>query len=349
MRIFHLCAGAPVGGAETAFVQTCIAMHEAGWDVTAICRPHITMTGPLGEAEVPTYTLPFDKFFDLRTKSTIRDLIKEKQPDIIQTWMNRAAQAMPRPSAKLPPFTPIARLGGYYDIKYYKGIEHFIAATPDLKRYLIEEGAKPDNVAVINNLVMLENDDNAIKRSDLDTPEDAFVFLTLSRLHNVKGIDDFIDALATLPEKAYGWIAGEGPERPALEHRVHEKNIGHRVKFLGWRQDRTALLKAADSLVFPSRYEPFGNTFAQAWAAQTPLITTNSAGPSQFVRHNEDALLVPIAAPVELGAAMQRLMDEPELGPRLSQAGYKRYAENFTVSATLTAYKKLYESIRHKH
>ncbi len=349
MRIFHLCAGAKVGGAETAFVQTCIAMHQAGWDVTAICRPHPEMTGPLGEADVPTYTLPFGGFFDFTTKRALRELIREQRPDIVQTWMNRAAKHCPRPSPSLPPFKLVARLGGYYKLKHYEGVDHFITNTADIKTYLTDNHVPTDHVTVINNLVMLDEDDTPVSRANMNTPEDAFVFLTLSRLHEAKGIDDFIDALTALPENAYGWIAGEGPDRAALEQRAKSKNVAHRVKFLGWRSDRTALLKAANTLVLPSRFEPFGNTFAQGWAAGTPLITTNTAGPSLFVRHDDDALLVPISEPASLSAAMRRVMTEAELGERLAAAGQRRYQEEFTVEGCLTAYDALYKQLRQNH
>lgn len=349
MRIFHLCAGAKTGGAETAFVETCIAMKQAGWDVTALCRPHANMTGPLGEADVPTYTAPFGGVFDFRTKGLIRSLIKEQKPDIVQVWMNRAAKFCPRPDAKLPPFTLVARLGGYYDLKYYKGVERFVANTADIKRYLGEHGVPEHNVTVINNLVTMDGDYTPLPRAEFDTPEDAVVFLTLSRLHEVKGIDDFLEALAALPDNAYGWIAGDGPDRAKLESHARTLGIAHRVRFLGWRNDRTALLKTADILVFPSRFEPFGNTFAQGWAAGIPLITTATAGPSLFVQDGQDALMIPVGDQAALAKAMTGLMDNQDLAVSLASNGLCRFEEEFTTGATLAAYEAFYKSLPQNH
>ena len=34
----------------------------------------------------------------------------------------------------------VGRLGGYYDLKYYRSCDHLIGNTPDIVRYLVEEG-----------------------------------------------------------------------------------------------------------------------------------------------------------------------------------------------------------------
>lgn len=345
MRIFHLCAGAPSGGAETAFVDTCIAMHRAGIDVIAICRPHATMTDKLSAGGVSFFTLPFGGIFDFKTRATLKELIKDYKPAIVQTWMNRAAQHCPRPSPSLPPFKLVARLGGYYKLKYYRGVSHFVTNTPDIKKYLLGKGIAPERVTPINNLVTLDQTVPPLNRETLNTPPDAFVFLVLARLHPVKGIDDFINALAKVPENAYGWIAGDGAEREKLETLTKQLGISHRLRFLGWREDKEALLGATNALVVPSHSEPFGNSFAQGWAAGCPLITTASQGPIQFVQSGTDALMVPIADSDALAHAMTELIQDKNLGTRLAAEGFKRYEEEFTPRACVTAYRDLYETL----
>ncbi len=92
----------------------------------------------------------------------------------------------------------------------------------------------------------------------------------------------------------YVWIAGEGEERGKLETKASELGIGGRVRFLGWRTDRSALLRAANLCVFPSRWEPNGTVVVEAWAHNVPLVTTASAGPAWITRAGEDALVVPV-------------------------------------------------------
>jgi len=61
-----------------------------------------------------------------------------------------------------------------------------------------------------------------------------------------------------------------------------------RVRFSGWRDDRAALLAAADICVFPSRYEPFGTVTVDAWAAKRPLIAAAAQGPKAYVTDGTD-------------------------------------------------------------
>ncbi len=346
MRVFQLCAGASAGGAEAAFVDFSLALAQTGVAVTPICRPHPVLVQRLRDGGLEPVTLPFGGLFDLKTKAAIKKLIREQQPQIVQSWMNRAAKFMPRASAKLPPFKSVARLGGYYKLKYYKGVDHFVTNTADIKRYLVGEGIAENKVTHINNFADLGTPGPAIDRASLNTPAEAFVFLTLSRLHPVKGLDVFLRALARLPSDTYGWIAGEGPERAKLEALVKELNLEDRVRFLGWRNDRGALLEAADALVFPSRFEPFGNSFAQAWGAGCPLITTASEGPRQYVRDGQDALLVPVDDEDGLTAAMTRLHSDPAYATALAKAGKARFEQEFTREACLAAYRNLYETLQ---
>src|SRR5204862_129183 len=79
----------------------------------------------------------------------------------------------------------------------------------------------------------------------LGVPQDALLLLTLSRLHPKKGIDTAIRALARLPN-AHLCIAGDGPEQAKYETLAHELGLTERVRFLGWRNDRKALLEVCD-------------------------------------------------------------------------------------------------------
>ena len=60
-------------------------------------------------------------------------------------------------------------------------------------------------------------------------------------------------------------------------------NLENRVHFLGFRQDVPDLMKAADFLVFPSRYEPFGLVVLEAMATGIPVITAATTGAAQLV------------------------------------------------------------------
>jgi hypothetical protein len=166
----------------------------------------------------------------------------------------------------------------------------------------------------------------------------------LSRLHPKKGLDTLLRALATLPD-CVGWIAGEGPLRAELEALAVRLGVADRVRFLGWRRDRAALLRAADLCVLPSRYEPFGTVILEAWAAGTPLVACAAAGPAAHVRDGEDGLLVPIDDAVALAGAIRRVLDDPSLARWLSAAGHAAYAKDYTPERVTDRWIAFYESV----
>ncbi len=115
-----------------------------------------------------------------------------------------------------------------------------------------------------------------------------------------------------------------------------------RVRFLGWRADKGALYRAADVVVFPSRYEPFGTVSLEAWAYERPLVTTDADGPAGLVTPESDALMVPREDPEALATAIRRVLDEPGLAARLVAAGRTRYDRDYTEAACVARYLDLF-------
>lgn len=71
---------------------------------------------------------------------------------------------------------------------------------------------------------------------------------------------------------------GGGPGLPHWQERVAELGLAQRVRFLGFREDVPDLLQAADLLVSPVRYEPYGLGVHEALACGLPAIVSRSAG-----------------------------------------------------------------------
>ncbi|MCB1532846.1 MAG: glycosyltransferase [Alphaproteobacteria bacterium] len=347
MRILQVMAGGKRGGAETAFVDMCLALHEAGETIEVVTRANDVRVPPLQKAGITVHTLPFGGKIDVFTTWRMAKIIKAFKPDIVQTWMSRGSSKVPpwRESMNIPRYLVVARLGGYYKLKYFKPVEYFIGITPDICRYLIEEGVLEDRVKQISNFAETEEVDVPIKRADYDTPADVPLLLGLGRLHPSKAFDTLIKVTAAIPQ-AYLWIAGEGPQRAELEALIKRLKVGERVKLLGWRSDRAALFQAVDICVFSSRFEPFGTVFVQSWAQKTPLVTTASDGPRQFVHDGEDGLVVPIDDIDAMREAIEKIMNNKRLAQRLVENGYARYSSEFTKEICLRNYLKHYHTIR---
>lgn len=341
MKILHTLAGGQAGGAEMAYVDLLIAQHESGMNVIAACRSNSQRVPLLREAGIPVYEFPFGGIFDFKTRAGLKKLIEKEQPTHIQCWMSRASKLTP----KIDGIPKIARLGGYYNLKYYTDVDHFIGNTPDICRWLNEEkNIEKSHITHINNFAELGDIVTPLTKADFNSSDNDFAFLIMARLHPVKGIDTALNALLHVPN-AVLWIAGEGPEEITLKKLAVDLGVDDRVRWLGWRTDRAALFEICDCVLFPSRFEPFGGTFAQAWAAKKPLVTTASEGPSQYVTHMRDALVSPINDVAVLSKNMSLIIDDKFLVRSLERAGFEAYKHQFLKANIIKNYESLYNSL----
>lgn len=341
MRVLQVMAGAAQGGAETAFEDICLALHEDGIDLRVVMKGNNTgRAARLRAAGINVTLLPFGGAVDVYTSWRLKKIIRDYKPQIVQTWMSRAAMKAPR----VPGVVNIARLGGYYNLKYFKTMDYFVANTPDIQSYLLREGVAPGLVAHINNFAPEEKAAQPVSKMELHTPETAKVAVALARYHPVKALDILIRAAAPI-DNLHIWLAGQGDEEQNLRQLAADLNVADRIHFLGWRNDRAALLKASDICVVPSRSEPFGNVMVQAWAQRVPLICSNSQGPAQYARPGQDCLMFPIDDVPELEKSLRAVLDDKELATRLTDNGYARYLNEFSKEKTVAAYTDFYRAV----
>lgn len=331
-------AGARVGGAEAFFERLCVALANAGTDQHAAIRRHDRRAALLADAGIPVTEMRFGGKLDMLTGRRLKSLARTYEPDIALAWMSRGASFMPEGR-----FVKAARLGGYYDLKYFRRCDHLIGNTPDLRDYLIKQGWPQDRTWYLPNFV----DDRALPAQDraaLDTPEGVPLLLCLGRLHRNKGFDTALAALAQMPE-AYLWIAGEGPERAALARQAQELGVPGRVRFLGWRDDVPALLAAADIFLCSSRHEPLGNMVIEAWAHGTPVVAAASQGPSQLIRDGINGLICPVDDGTALANAADSLIKDAGLAQELAGAGNAAYRGQYTEGHVVQQYQDFFDTI----
>ncbi|MBI1206996.1 MAG: glycosyltransferase [Azospirillum sp.] len=323
MKILHVMAGGQYGGAETMFVDCLTALNEAGVEQAVVTRPSELRDAVWQKLGLPVRHAAFPMVLGGPTRAAIDGALEDFKPDIAQFWMARAASY-----ACAGPVPNIGWFGGYYDLKYYRNCQYHVGVTYDLARHIVANGGHPDTTAVIHTFADLEPAP-PVERAEFDTPEGVPLLLALARLHASKALDILLQALVKIPG-AYLWIAGDGPLRGVMASYAERLGVAPRVRFLGWRTDRAALLAAADLCVFPSRIEPFGTVMVEAWAAGVPLIAAAAAGPLAYVRPDVNGLLVAIDDAEGLARAVERCLGDRDLCARLVEGGRTTYRETFT-------------------
>ena len=337
-RILQAMAGADQGGAENFFVRLAGGLARAGVAQRVAIRRNPDRAAALRAEGVEPVELPFGAWFDFATRPALRRLVAEWRPAVVLTWMNRATRAMPP-----GPFVHAARMGGYYDLKYYRRCHHLVGNTRDIVAHIVRSGWPAERAHYLPNFVD-DRPATAIDRATLDTPGDATVLLAAGRLHRNKAFDVLLDALPLVPG-AVLWLAGEGPERASLTQRAERLGIATRVRFLGWRDDVPRLYGAADLFVCPSRHEPLGNVVIEAWARGVPVVAARAAGPAALVEDGVTGLLVPVDDAPALAEALVRVLADGALGRRLAAAGRAAHDREFSEAAVVGQYVDFFRRI----
>lgn len=119
---------------------------------------------------------------------------------------------------------------------------------------------------------------SAALRDSLGVREGERLLLFVSRLAREKNVELLIDALALCESPARLIIAGDGPEREALQDRAIARGVSERVKFLGAidRESLPDMYASADAFVFPSVTETQGLVLAEALAAGTLVLAADA-------------------------------------------------------------------------
>jgi len=171
-------------------------------------------------------------------------------------------------------------------------------------------------------------------RGDLQLEGHVLAFA--GRLGPQKALGVALEALAAVPEVTL-LVAGDGPDRAALEARASELGLERRARFLGSlsREQVLRLFRAADASVLSSAWENFPHTVVEALAVGCPLIATSVGGVPEVVRDGENGLLVTPNDVPALAAAIRRFFEDDELRRQLAGAAASSVAA-YTEAAVFT-------------
>lgn len=135
-----------------------------------------------------------------------------------------------------------------------------------------------------------------------------------------KGFDRLFDAWQLLCRDR-SWdadlaVAGHGAELTRWRRLAIEKGLGGRIRFLGFRDDVSRVLAAADALVHPARYEAYGLGVHEAICRGLPAIVSARAGVAELFPPDLSDLLI------------QNVEDSTEIADRL-----RRWRQDMAAAA----------------
>lgn len=157
-----------------------------------------------------------------------------------------------------------------------------------------------------------------------DNQEREQLIIGMGRLDRNKGFDLLIRSFGASRAGKEGWrliILGEGTEREHLEMLINELGLTAQVNLPGVVAEPAEWLAQALIFAFPSRLEGFPNALLEAMGMGCAVVASDCpSGPGEIVKHGKDGLLVPVDDAFKFTAALDLLVEQPELAEALGEA-----------------------------
>jgi glycogen(starch) synthase len=183
----------------------------------------------------------------------------------------------------------------------------------------------------------------------LHSPHGAPLVVYFGRLEWEKGVHDLLAALPRLRRVHPGTrlvVAGKGVQAAALVEQARKLRVRRSVDFVGHLPDRSlvACLAAADVVVLPSRYEPFGIVALEAAAAGAPLVASTAGGLAELVVHGETGLSIEPGDVDGIVAGVRAVLADPAAAARRARAAKARLGTEFSWTGIAAATVEVYRS-----
>ena len=338
IRLMNVVPTLLCGGTETQFMTLARSLDDR-FDVRFAClRRWGPFVDELSERGIPLDEYPVTTFRSvtaLRQQARFARDVRRQEIDIVHTYSFYGnVFAVPPGRLAAPVVVASVRDRGLYLSPMQLRVQRYVCRLADrvlvnaeaVKQWLVSDGFPAARITVIPNGVDLRRfsttQNPAELRRSLGLPEHAPLVAVVSRLHRLKGIEDFLDAARTVAAKhpsVYFLVVGQ--PSPVDNHayleelmaRAQQLGIGERVIFTGLRSDVPALLSAVNVSVMPSLNEALSNVLLESMAAGAPVVATDVGGTTEALRDGANGLLIPPSNPAAMAAAIDRLLTNTPL------------------------------------
>lgn len=160
------------------------------------------------------------------------------------------------------------------------------------------------------------------------------ILVCACRLAPRKRVDVLLEGLNNLPKDLSSWkcwIIGSGPIESELRAQCTRLQMDGQVQFLGFQEDISPFLKAADIYVSTSDKEGFGLSLVEAMGCELPCIATDIPGHDEIIQHGVSGFLIPTGAPQRVAEAAMSLIRSQELRLRMGVQARKRAERHFDL------------------
>jgi glycosyltransferase involved in cell wall biosynthesis len=291
LHIIHRLDG---GGAE-AQLQYLVEHGGGGADHEVFCVDNNDEEAFGNANNIHTFDRRFK--WDIRVFHEINECIKSVNPDVVHIWLNHYVSI---PALLLSSCHGVLTITSFRNRKAIRKpvdiIElcmefMFCDAIISNSEYNLQKGIysymyKIKDGKVINNGYPLEK----IRKKGMEKPKVSFDesktnIIFVGRLAKQKDIPTLLKAIKALKHKnrVMLYICGDGPLKKNIKRWIRENGLYSKVNMLGYVDNVYPLIKSADVLVLPSKYEGMPNVLFESMILGTTVLVSNIKPHSKWI------------------------------------------------------------------
>ena len=317
----------------------------------------------LNEIQVSAMNRSLNPLKDVTAFISIIRTLNQLKPDIVHTHTSKAgllgriAVKIACPKAKVVHTYHGHLLQGYFSSlttklivfteKYLARISHvLISMGNQVKKELLAAGIGKENQYKVL-FPGISASDAIVGSLEVSTFEskyaDKLICTFVGRLSMVKRCDRIIELakMAKLKDQSIHFlIIGDGELRSELERSSHNLPIS----FLGWQSNSAQWLAISDIAILLSDNEAVPLAMIEAGFAGLPVVATNVGSMADVVIDGVNGFLTSTKVD-EIGAALLRLAQRPELRQKMGDAGRSLARSRFSTQAMISAHQEIYSQL----
>ena len=305
---------------------------------------------------------------DLRAIGAVRALIKKYNPDVVYAHSSKAGAIARVADIGLKNHCIYNPHGWAFNMRcsakkkaMYTAIERVAAPFCDKiicisdaeKQSALEKKiCRDDKLQVIFNGVDIDAYENgihgAVKRENLNIPEDAFVVGMVGRVSPQKAPDVFIKMAKQVKDvvpNAHFIIVGNGNQEDEIRKYAEDNGFSDNLHITGWVDNPMSYVELFDVACLLSRWEGFGLALPEYMMAGKPIVASRVDAIPNIIRDEENGLLVKVDDDVGASKAVLRIYQEDGLRDRLVAKGMEDVHNRFNARRVSEEHGKLFEKI----
>lgn len=364
IRLLYVAGNFVTGGAERHLLEMWRRLDRARFDVRiAVLKKEGAFTAQVEALGLPVHELGVGRrIYDpsgLAGLARLVSLVREFRPDCIHGYLFSANlfAAVAGRLCGVPVVCVAKRNMDAFETPRQIMIQrlahrlatHVTAVSEEVAASSVALGVPRARVTVIENGVDVSRfDGHDAGRDGLGLPAwPAGVRLvgSVGCLAPRKDFGTLLAALAILRDRGRDFrcaIAGDGPERAALESGAAALGLADRVAFLGERADVDRLLPAFDVFTLSSREEGIPNALLEAMAAARACVVTRVGGNPEVLADGRTGWLVPARDPAALAGALDEALAQREEAMRRGRAARETMIRDRSIDAMVRRHEAFY-------